>query len=471
MSDDPQGRYGRAVASLQDRGRFGIRLGLGRTRALLAALGEPHRSIRGVLVAGTNGKGSVQALVSTVLRAAGIHIGQTPKPHLVSYRERILIDGRPIAAADLADLVERVMAAADAMPARLGPATEFELVTAAAFDWFRSCDVSTAVVEVGLGGRLDATNAWDGGVAAITTVALDHTALLGPTLTHIGREKAGIIKRGDLAVSGATGEGAAPIRRRAQRLGVSLREVVALPMVTMDRAGIQLRHPELGDLRVSLLGRHQAHNVAVALAVVEALDQAGIARVPERAIRDGLAETRWPGRLELLAVSKDGRVALAGTAVESGCVDLLLDGAHNVEGAMALASSVDDLRAMLAGGRPVLLVGMLADKDFPAILAALMTSRTLSGALHLATSVPGSARSLDSPALAQAWAALTGEPSPAAIADADEALDRGLAEARRAGGPIIVCGSLHLVGHVRRRLMPDADLDHPPTTKPGTHQG
>ena len=216
--------YEEALAALADRGRFGIRLGLGRTRALLRDLGDPQRSVRGALVAGTNGKGSVLALAGSALRAAGYRVGETPKPHLVSYRERIMVDGRPIDAAAFTRHVEAVLAVADGIGPRRGDPTEFELLTAVVFRHFAEADLDLALVEVGLGGRLDATHAWDGGVVGITNVDLDHTDRLGPTIGHIAREKAAIIERGDVAVTGATGEAlgdhpatGAPARRAAHR--------------------------------------------------------------------------------------------------------------------------------------------------------------------------------------------------------------------------------------------------------------
>src|SRR4051794_7408368 len=171
--------YHEALAALQARGRFGIRLGLGRTRALLRGLGDPQLTFRGVLVAGTNGKGSVLALAGSALRAAGLHVGETPKPHLVTYRERLQLDGEPVDPETFARLVEQVLALADGVAKRHGEPTEFELLTAVVFAWFAERRPDVALVEVGLGERLDATHAWDGGVAAITNVALDHTDRLG----------------------------------------------------------------------------------------------------------------------------------------------------------------------------------------------------------------------------------------------------------------------------------------------------
>ncbi|MFH1475676.1 MAG: Mur ligase family protein, partial [Chloroflexota bacterium] len=294
--------YADAVAALQARGRFGIRLGLGRTRALLRELGNPELGIRGALVGGTNGKGSVVALVSSCLAAAGRRAGDTPKPHLVTYRERLRVAGRPIGPEPFADLVREVLPAADRVARRHGPPTEFELVTALAFTWFAGEAVDLAIVEVGLGGRLDATHAWDGGVAAITNVDLDHTEWLGPTVAAIAREKAAIILRGDRAVAGVAGEALAIVRRRARRVGVSLVEVTPAHVRAMDRDGLVVDLPGLAGTRVGLLGRHQAANVAVADAVLDALGAAGFAVVSPAARRAGYAAARWPGRLELVAL-------------------------------------------------------------------------------------------------------------------------------------------------------------------------
>ncbi|MDQ3492494.1 MAG: Mur ligase family protein [Chloroflexota bacterium] len=448
--------YLAALAELRARGRFGIKLGLGRTRALLAALGDPHQAIPGVLIGGTNGKGSVQAMVAAVLRAGGVRVGQTPKPHLVSYRERIVVEGHPITPADFGRLIDEVLRAARAVPARLGAPTEFELLTAAAFRWFADSGVQLGVIEVGLGGRLDATNAWDGGVAAITSVGLDHTEYLGTTLAAIGREKAAIIKRGDLAVSGVEGAGASPVRGRARRLDVPLVEVQPLDVEAMDRAGITVRHPTHGTLRVGLLGRHQAMNAAVAVAVLEALDRKGLAPLEPEALRAGLAAVRWPGRLELLSIGREA-------------VDVVLDGAHNLDGAHALGRALSDLRPLLAGGQATLLMGTLGDKDAAGMVRALAGCGALAGARVVTTTVPDAPRSLTAAGLAAIWReAVDLETSVEAIDDPSEALARALAVARAGGGPLICCGSLYLVGAVRGRLVDDPELRDPlPSVRAG----
>jgi dihydrofolate synthase / folylpolyglutamate synthase len=329
---DPEARYRATVDRLQKRGRFGIRLGLGRTRAILRRLGDPHERLRGPLIGGTNGKGSVQAMVAAALLEQGLNVGQMPKPHLIEYRERIVIGGSPLPADRFADLVEEALAAAAAVERRQGAATEFEVLTAAAFLAFERAQVDVLVAEVGMGGRLDATNTWQGGVSVITNVALDHTEWLGPTVADIAREKAAIIKRGDsCALTGASGDALAVIRRRARRVAVPLREVPPLEVVAMDRHGIEVTDPAGGTLLVGLLGRHQAANAAVALATLDALAEAGLAAADAAATRRALAAVRWPGRMELLELPP--RRARGGVVP-----DVLLDGAHNPHGAAALAA-------------------------------------------------------------------------------------------------------------------------------------
>lgn len=432
-----------ALSELRARGPVGIRLGLARMRALLRALGDPQRTLRGALIGGTNGKGSTQAMVASVLRAAGALVGQAPSPHLSEYGERIVVDARAIAPADLDVLLREVLDASARGERRHGPATEFELLMAAAFLWFARVRVDAAIVEVGLGGRLDASNTWDGGVAAITNVGLDHQEFLGSTLRSIAREKAAIIKPGDRAVTGATGEGLMVIRGRASRLGVPLTECQPLPVEGLGLGGLRLGHPRLGSVELPLLGRHQAQNAAVALATVEALEAAGIARVSDEAVRAGLARVRWPGRLEVRR--HDG-------------VLIVLDGAHNPDGAAALADALEDLRAALPEGRPTLLLGVLRDKDVGAMLHALRRGEALRESRLVATRVPDTERALDARSVARAWAALPGAaPADAISDDVAAALEAALRLARTDGGPLVVAGSLYLVGHVRGLLAAGAE--------------
>lgn len=445
--------YAGAVAALQARGRFGIRLGLGRTRAILRGLGDPQHSVRGALVAGTNGKGSVLALAGSALRAAGLRVGETPKPHLVTYRERLQVDGVPIGADAFAELLERVLPVADRLARRFGDPTEFEILTAAIFLWFAEQQVDVAIVEVGLGGRLDATHAWDGGVAAITNVDLDHMDRLGATIPLIAREKAAIIERGDRAVTGATGEALAVIRRRAHRMGAPLAVVQPASLLGLHRDGIRVALPGMGATDVGLRGRHQAANVAVADAVLDALRTAGIATVPPDARRAGYRDARWPGRLELIDLPDGNQV--------------LLDGAHNPAGAATLSRAMDDLRPFLRGAtatdatRLTLVTAMMADKDVSGTVAALGSASALAGAHVIATQVAGP-RSLPAGELAAIWVGDDPRLRVTAEPDVDRALDQALRDAR---GPIIVGGSLYLVGHVRARLVNDG-LQRDPVPEP-----
>jgi dihydrofolate synthase/folylpolyglutamate synthase len=429
------------VAALRSRGRFGISLGLERIEALLDELGHPERGLRGALIGGTNGKGSVVAMARTVLQEAGLRIGTMPKPHLVSYRERIAIDGRPISRERFTAALAAVTPAIERVSSRLGPPTEFEALTAAAFRELAEARVDLALVEVGLGGRLDATNVLDGGVAAITNVQHDHERLLGSTLAAIGGEKAAIIKRGNLAVTGAQGRGLAPILARCDEVGASLRRAgrgqlyhAALVDTAWDGIVVDATRPAgaLPGLRVGLLGGHQAANAAVALGLLDALvedaQRDGVPmRLDEAAIRRGFAAARWPGRLELLTETAFGSV--------------LLDGAHNPAGARALARSLGELRM----SHFPLVFGAMRGKRVAAVLRALapLDPRPVFTRVEDPGAIPAEE-------LLRRWQRLghrgrTGR-------DPETAL-RQAAEMRHSPAqPVVVAGSLYLVGAVRGML-------------------
>lgn len=437
---DAAGAWEAALSALSARGRFGVRLGLERANALLGELGHPEREVRGALVAGTNGKGSVVALVSAALSAAGIRHATTPKPHLVSYRERVQLDGRPLDPLSFAVAVERALAAADAIEPRVGPATEFELLVGAAFEALRRKGIAVAIVEVGLGGRLDATHAWGGGVAVVTNVGLDHRQYLGDTIPEIAGEKAAIIEAGDLAVTGAArAEALAVIERRATAVGAPLKVARPLGSRSLGRGGIEVDLEGRGAVRVGLIGPHQAENAAVAAATIDALRLAGIADVDDAALRAGFAAARWPGRLEL---------------VDLGGRDLLLDGAHNPDGAAALAAALCDPALFLRGADgsehdgATLILAAMADKEIGPICAALARAPRLRGAEVIATTV-GDPRSIDPASLAaSARAAGLG----VAVRTAPDA-PAALALAESSPQPIVVAGSLYLVGAVREALL------------------
>ena len=422
--------YRQAVAALTERGRFGVSLGLERVTRLMDEVGHPEAGLRGALVGGTNGKGSVVAMIGSVLSAAGIRVGTMPKPHLVSYRERIAIDGEPLPAAAFAAAVERVLPAIDRVAADVGPPTEFEALTAAAITELARQRVDVAIVEVGMGGRLDATNVLDLGVATITNVQRDHERFLGSTLTAIGGEKAPIIKAGNLAVTGAGGRGLRPILDRCAALDVPLRRVGArqpyratLRSTGWDGIVVDAVLPgrRLRDLHIGLLGRHQAQNAAVALATLDALVERWGTVVDEATIRRGLAAARWPGRLELLDGSR------------AGVGRVLLDGAHNPAGAEALARALADLGLR----HPTIVFGAMRGKRVSAVLRALAPLDPR----FIFTRV-ADAGALEPQSLARTWRRVSGRPALTAATPA-EALERSDAD------PVVVAGSLYLVGAVR----------------------
>lgn len=442
MSDPDRLTYRQAVAALTERGRFGVSLGLERVERLMAEIGHPERGLRGALVGGTNGKGSVVAMVRSVLVAAGYRVGTMPKPHLASYRERIAIDGEPISADDFAAAVERVLPAIDRVAAAVGPPTEFEALTAAAVTELAGCGVDLAVVEVGMGGRLDATNVLDLGVAAITNVQRDHERYLGHTLTAIGREKAAIVKPGNLAVTGASGRGARPILDRCAALDVPLRRAgprrpyrTEVRQTGWDGLLVDARTPgsELRDLRIGLVGRHQAENAAVALGTIDALRERWDLDVPEDALRRGLASVTWPGRLELLDGARIGQRRI------------LLDGAHNPAGAAALARALADLGVR----RPTIVFGAMRSKRVTAVLRALVPLEPRMVFTRVAD--PGAH---EPETLARAWRRLTGRRARSAATPAE-----GLAAAAAAADadPVVVAGSLYLVGAVRGMITGTAE--------------
>lgn len=422
-------------------------LGLDRIERILAELDHPERRLRGALVAGTNGKGSVVALTASVLQAAGDRVGTMPKPHLVSYRERITVDGRPLGRDRFAALIATVLAAVDDIQTDTGAPTEFEVLTAAGFLALADAGVDAAVVEVGLGGRLDATNAADLGVAVITTVQHDHERHLGRTLAAIGGEKAAIIKRGDLAVTGATGRGLAPIASRAAAVRAPLRRVgpgqaweARVTDAGWDGVVVDLRTPDgwLRDVQIGLLGSHQGQNAAVAAAVLDAMvtDAArhgGSLAVGEPSLRAGLAAARWPGRLEWFPHAAAGR-------------GILLDGAHNPAGARALARSLAELGVR---GFP-LVFGAMRGKRVSAVLRALapLDPRPVFTAIadphaHAPDELLRTWRRV-APTSRGAAAGRTATDPSGALTVAE-----GLSPSR---GPVVVAGSLYLVGAVRAVL-------------------
>lgn len=326
----------------------GIRPGLGRMRAFLRAAGNPHRKVPSILVAGTNGKGSTAATLASILHAAGYRVALYSSPHLVSIRERWMIDGAPVAAAPLRAAIRRLRA----IDREVGVApTYFEALTLVAFLLFEELAPDVAVLEVGMGGRLDATNVVRPLAALITPIGLDHTEWLGATIPKIAREKAGIIHRGSIAVTSADDRDAvAVLAARAASVGTRLRRLdrdVAIDRLRATARGTSFRYRR-GEvalrLRSPLAGEHQARNVALAARAAELLGHA-FPRVDARAIEEGVAATRWRGRLERFAV---------------GDAEVWVDGGHNPHALRHVAAFVERHVP-----RPRALVfGVLREKDY-----------------------------------------------------------------------------------------------------------
>jgi dihydrofolate synthase/folylpolyglutamate synthase len=400
---------------------YGVKFGLETTEKLCAALAHPERAYPCLLVAGTNGKGSVVAYTDGVLRASRLRVGRYTSPHLVRVHERIVVNGREITEAQLERAVGRVQKAAEALVARGEiPAhpTYFETMTVAAFDHFRAQKVDVAVLEVGMGGRLDSTNVSSPVASAIVTIAKDHEAFLGRTLARIAREKAGVLRRGRPTVVGRLPREALKVVRAAARSRhASLVPANAGAEVCEAADGVTITTPRGRYVGLRPLpGEHQRANLLVAIRLLEAAQDEGIP-VDLSVVREGVARTRWRGRLEWVP----------------GRPPLLLDGAHNPAGAQALAGYLKTLPPF------VLVFGVMADKDVPGVAKALFP---LARAVVLTR--PNVRRAATPRAIrerAGAWA-----PRLVLAGDARSALARARALAR--GAPVVVAGSLYLVGEV-----------------------
>ena len=412
------------MARISAPGRFRVKMGLERTQALLAELGHPEAGLGGALVTGTNGKGSTCAFLASILAAAGLRTGTMPSPHLASYTERVQINGAPISEGDFAAALDAVTPALEEVGARLGEPTEFEILTALALSWL-SPRVDRLVIEVGMGGRLDTTNVLDLGVAVVTNVALDHIQHLGATVEEIAREKAAIVKPGNLCLTAAEGSALEVVGARCREVGADpwrLGRELEVEWRWLGWNGSELdiagRGFEHRGLKIPLLGSFQPANAALAVAAAHALGDA----TPDT-VRTGVAATRWPGRLEVVAESPR----------------VLVDGGHNPAGLRRL---VADVNRLLEGGEPPGVVfGAMADKDLPGLLGELRRLRPATVLFTRAASA--GERAADPADLAVHWGAGARAVEPAATA-----LEQARAGAG-SGGTVLVCGSLYLVGELR----------------------
>jgi dihydrofolate synthase/folylpolyglutamate synthase len=414
--------YEEALAYISKQGRFGMKLGTERTRAVLDRMGSPDRGLRGALIAGTNGKGSTGAFLAAILSAAGRNVGFMPKPHLMSYTERIEVNGFAITEAEFVETLEALIPTFDGVAEDLGPATEFEMLTAMALAYLAP-RIDRLVCEVGLGGRLDATNALDLGVAVITNVDLDHQKYLGDTIEQIAHEKAAIIKPHNKVVTACQGAALSIVEEHARAADAQVWELGRDISVESRSRGwdghiVSVKGPgfQHTDLALPMLGDYQPANAALAIAAAHLLDE-----VSDGEVRNALESTRWPGRLQVIA--EKPRV--------------ILDGGHN-PAAMTKAGAT--LRRLIDGQRLVAVFAMLSERDPNQLLAALRTLKPDAVVFTEPASAAGHAIAAD--LLSTTYGAGGHAVIPAAAA---------LERARDLAGPdgnVLVCGSLYLVGEI-----------------------
>ncbi len=337
--------YNQALEYIHSVEWLGSRPGLARTRELLQKLGNPERDMRFVHVAGTNGKGSTCAMLDSVFRCAGYKVGLYTSPYIVRFNERMCIDGTPISDDELAALVEVVKPIAESMEDH---PTEFEIITAIAFLYFKRHNCDIVVLEVGMGGRLDSTNVIESPiVSVITGVAIDHTSVLGNTVSEIAAEKAGIIKQRRPVVYGGRDDVAFEVvKNKATDVGSALvrTDISAVNVKRMDIEGTVFDYGDMTDIKLSLCGSYQPENAATVIETVRAVSENGFP-VSEDALRKGLAAAKWRARFELLDTTPT----------------VIFDGSHNIQG---VTSAAESIRRFFGGNKVILLMGVLADKDY-----------------------------------------------------------------------------------------------------------
>ncbi len=426
--------YTQALNWIHGIQRFGMNPGLERIEVLLDSLGNPHKRLRFLHIGGSNGKGSAAAFAARIMETAGYRVGLYTSPYLVEFTNRMAINGTDISQERLVEMVERIKPLVEDVAAdpALGQPTEFEVVTAMALTYFAEEAPDLVVLEVGLGGRLDATNVVDPLAAVLTTVSLEHTQVLGQTLEEVAREKAGIVKKNGTVITGAAGEALEVIRKRCREKGAKLfclGQDFGVEKVSSRLEGqvfhySGLRHT-LQDLRLTMLGDYQPGNAALALAALEVLEEKGFT-VPEKAVRYGLEHTRWPGRLEIMR-----RAPL-----------VVLDGAHNLEAFKGLKRS---LEATFSYRYMVLVLGLLDDKPIDDILREIAPLAQV-----LIVTTPNSPRAYDPWLLQDKAAGMVSGPVHV-VEDIPGAVNLALSLAR-APDLVLIAGSLYLVSDARRLL-------------------
>ena len=411
----------------------GKKEGLTNMRKVMARLGDVQNALAMVHVAGTNGKGSTCAMIERAMREAGYRTGLYTSPYIEKYNERIRIGGKPIDGDTLAQLVEVVWPVIEDCRAEGLCITEFELGTVLAFLAFAKEKVDIAIIEVGLGGRLDPTNIICPLVSVITNVGMDHMHFLGDTIEEIAMEKAGIMKQDTPVVLGWQEDHVrAALERAAKALDIPVIEPKAENVRESARSvafDTRMGGETIKEMTVSLVGRHQAQNACAALGALDVLKSRGYDRITEEVIRRAFADVHWPGRLEVFG-------------------NVILDGAHNEPGVKALCAYMD---AWLPKEKTVLLSGMMADKD-----TAVMTKMLASRVCCVVATQPAIPRAMAAGELAAAF------DKHGASVMAIEEPKAALAKARKIageGGTVLCAGSLYLIGEIRSLLRQEREFE------------
>jgi len=434
--------YQETIEYLYGLQKHGIKLALSNTVKLMQLLGDPHRRFPSAHIAGTNGKGSTAAFIASMLRTAGYRVGLYTSPHLVSFTERIRINNAVIPEAKVVELAQRVRDAWRGAAATDGRGelitTFFEVTTAIAFAYFADENVDIAVIETGMGGQFDSTNVITPLVSVITNIDLEHQEFLGTTLEQIAIEKAGIIKPCVPVVTGTVQPEAvnvierealaknAPIYRLSQHF--QPKNIIPGTVQTFDYQGLADAY---SALRITMLGAYQVDNACLALAAIECLRRAAGLSLDEHAVRHGLEQARWDGRLERVANRPD----------------IYLDGAHNPASAKKLAQAIREMKP--AYQRTILIIGILGDKDYLGVLSELVPL-----ADHVVATKPQYSRALDVATLATEIRRLH------TSVDMAETLETAITQARTTALPddlVLITGSLYVVGDARALFFPEAD--------------
>lgn len=425
--------YVESLSYLENLGKFGIQLGMERIEGLLRELGNPEQKIKTIHVTGTNGKGSVTSMITNILLAANLKVGKFTSPHLVRYNERICLNGEEISDEAFATTITAVKAAADSIVKKgvCDQPTQFEILTAAAFLYFCLEKVDYAVIEVGMGGLWDSTNVITPVVSVITNVSLDHTDRCGDSVERIAMQKAGIIKEKVPLVTAAEGDNAlGPI--------VTMAMFKEAPVYLYGKAfyGTEVESSMDGqkftlhagdfyasDYEIKLPGEHQIKNTSVAIVAAKLVSKQDD-RINELALHLGVANTLWPGRLERVSQKPD----------------LILDGAHNPDGAKALRSALDKY---YPGQKVHFVFGMMGDKDMSGVIKTLIHNDDVVYTVR----ADGGPRAAEAEALAELVGA-----NAIPMDSLAEAYHKAAAEAGK-DGIICVCGSLYLVGEFKKVLL------------------